>query len=95
MGSGVAFRIRSEELGKLREDLATEFHGLLSAQDAAGWIPHVTIQSKVAASEARELRHRLERSFRPRPIRISGLQLLRYVEGIWEPLGRWRFRSVS
>jgi 2'-5' RNA ligase len=96
LGNGVAFRIRSEELDRLREELAAEFHGLLGAQDGAGWVPHVTIQNKVARGQARKLLRQLETSFQPRPLAIAGLQLFRYLDsGEWEALGRWSFRRSS
>ena len=55
LGGGVAFRVVSDELDAIRDDIADHFHGLLCAQDAAGWRPHVTIQNKVAPREARAL----------------------------------------
>jgi len=95
LGSGAAFRIRSEGLDTLRAALADEFRGLLGAQDGAGWVPHVTIQNKVARSEARQLLREMEGAFRQWALPITGLQLFRYLEeGRWELLGRWAFRAV-
>jgi hypothetical protein len=93
LGGGVAFRIVSSDLDRLRRELAQHFHGLLSAQDAGGWRPHVTIQNKVAPNEARSLKARLEADFRPRPLAISGLGLHRYLGGPWEKLGIYAFRG--
>ncbi|QIL02546.1 2'-5' RNA ligase family protein [Sphingomonas sinipercae] len=95
LGGGVAFRIRSAELDAVREELASAFHGLLTAQDSGGWAPHITIQNKVEPAAARELMTSLERSFEPRPLSIRGLLLFRYLGGPWEPLGNWQFRGVS
>ena len=53
LGGGVAFRVVSPDLDRIREELADDFHGLLGAQDCGGWRPHVTIQNKVAPKEAR------------------------------------------
>ena len=36
----------------------------------------------------------LEQGFEPRPLRISGLGLHRYLGGPWEPLGIYKFRGV-
>ena len=47
LGGGVAFRVVSDELDRVRDQIADHFHGMLSAQDSAGWQPHVTIQNKV------------------------------------------------
>jgi len=93
LGGGVAFRVASVELDALRRSLAADFHGLLGAQDAGGWRPHVTIQNKVPAKEARALFDRLERDFRPRPLGIAGLGLHRYLGGPWERLETYRFRG--
>ena len=93
LGGGVAFRVVSDELDAIRYELADDLHGLLSAQDSGGWRPHVTIQNKVAAKTASQLVQALERDFRPRPLRISGLGLHRYADGPWETLGMWKFRG--
>ena len=90
---GVAFRIASTDLDRIRRELATDFHGLLSAQDAGGWRPHVTIQNKVAPKEARSLMSRLDAEFRPRPLAVSGLGLHRYLGGPWEELAVYSFRG--
>ena len=93
LGGGVAFRIRSEELDELREQLAGIFHGLLGPQDAHGWRPHITVQNKVPNREAQALVAELERDFRPRPLKIAGLALHRYLGGPWQKLAGWRFRG--
>lgn len=95
LGGGVAFRIVSDELDAIRAELAEIFHGLLSAQDGAGWRPHVTIQNKVAPKVARALRDELERGFVPRPLAIAGLGLHRYLGGPWEKLAIYKFRGAS
>lgn len=92
LGAGVAYRIVSPGLESVREAIADHFHGGLTAQDAGGWRPHVTIQNKVTSSDAKALLGSLERSFEPRPLEITGLVLHRYLGGPWERLGRWAFR---
>jgi 2'-5' RNA ligase superfamily len=94
LGGGVAFRVVSEDLDRIREDLAEAFHGMLGAQDARGWRPHVTIQNKVSNREARALAKALEAGFMPRPLTIHGLGLHRYAGGPWETLRLWPFRRV-
>ena len=94
LGGGVAFRVASDDLDRLRDELADRFHGLLGAQDAGGWRPHVTIQNKVAPKRARELLSTIERNFIPRPLRISGLGLHRYLDGPWETLAVYPFRGA-
>lgn len=93
LGGGVAFRVVSPDLGRIHDELAEHFHGLLSAQDAGGWRPHVTIQNKVAPKEAWALKSRLERDFLPRELAIGGLGLHRYLDGPWERLAIYSFRG--
>jgi hypothetical protein len=93
LGGGVAFRIVSTDLDRIRGELVADFRGLLSAQDAGGWRPHVTIQNKVTPKEARELMRRLDADFRPRPLAISGLGLHRYLGGPWQELAAYSFRG--
>ena len=94
LGGGVAFRIASPDLNRIRDELADHFHGLLSAQDSGGWRPHITIQNKVPPKEARALKARLESDFRPLPLAISGLGLHRYLVGPWEKLAVYAFRGL-
>lgn len=93
LGGGVAYRVVSPDLDRMREELAAHFRGLLSAQDAGGWRPHVTIQNKVPPKVARALLAQLERDFRPRPLRISGLGLHRYLGGPWKEIAVYSFRG--
>lgn len=94
LGSGVALKVHSPALDRIRDDLAGEFHGLLSAQDRGPWAAHVTIQNRAEARAARALLREIRESFEPRPLKIAGLALVRYVEGPWEPLASWRFRGA-
>jgi len=94
LSSGVAYRVVSDDLEEIRDSIADHFHGLLSGPDATGWRPHITIQNKVAAREAKALLDELERNFRPRPLGISGILLHRYCGGPWETLARFPFRGA-
>jgi hypothetical protein len=91
LGAGVAFRIESPELADIRERLADAFAPMLTPQDRAGWRPHVTIQNKVAPTEAKALLRALAADFSPRPVSIAGLASWRYRGGPWEPLSRHMF----
>ena len=93
LGGGVAYRVVSPELEQIRARLAAQFRGLLTAQDSAGWRPHVTVQNKVPSSTARALQSRLESDFRPRPLGIAGLGLHRYLDGPWEQVALFPFRG--
>lgn len=93
LGRGVAFRIKSEELERLREGIADHFHGELTQQDKQGWRPHVTIQNKVDPAVARETLALLKSVSAARPVIISGLGLHRYLGGPWEDVARYPFRG--
>ena len=93
LGGGVAFRVASEELDRIRAEIAEHLAGLLTAQDRAGWSAHVTIQNKVSVKESLQLFAALERGFRPRPLAIGGLGLRRYLGGPWENIATYPFRG--
>ena len=93
LGGGVAFRVVSPALDRIREELADGLHGLLGAQDAGGWRPHITIQNKVAPRVARALKEQLERNFSPRPVAVAALGLHRYLGGPWERVAAYPFRA--
>lgn len=93
LGGGVAYRVVSPDLDRIRRELAEGMHGMLTAQDAAGWRPHVTIQNKVAPKVARALREQLEAGFERRPLGVRGLGLHRYLGGPWEPMAIYPFRG--
>ena len=95
LGGGVAYRVASPDLDRMREELTQGLHGLLGAQDSGGWQPHVTIQNKVQPKAARALIASLERDFMPRPLAISGIGLHRYLGGPWDNLAIYSFRGVS
>jgi 2'-5' RNA ligase len=92
MGQGVGLSLRSPRLLALREALATEWWPWLTNQDRAGYRPHVTLQNKVSAAEARKTQQAVAASFRPFTIRGLGLHLWRYVGGPWEDAQLFRFR---
>jgi hypothetical protein len=93
LGGGVAYRVVSAGLDRIRDELAEAFHGLLGVQDNAGWRPHITIQNKVPGKAARALIASLERDFAPRPLAISGLGLYRYLGGPWQRIALYQFRG--
>lgn len=93
LSGGVAYRVASDDLDRIRERLSQALQGLLSAQDAGGWRPHVTIQNKVAPRVARELLQQLESDFFERPLTISALGLHRYLGGPWDRLAIYPFRG--
>ena len=93
LGEGTALRIESEELEEMRHGLADGLSGLLSAQDAGRWTPHVTIQNKVEPKEARRLQSALRGRYEGRTVVIRGLALWRYLGGPWQAVRDWSFRG--
>jgi hypothetical protein len=93
LGGGVAFRIVSDELDAIRAELADAFRGHLTQQDSHGWRPHITVQNKVTAADARLLHDRLARGFSPRPLGLLGLAYDIYDGGPWLPGRRYPFRG--
>jgi 2'-5' RNA ligase len=93
LGQGTAFRVESDALAAIRDDLADAFHGLLMPQDLAPWRPHITIQNKVAPRVARALQQQLTAGFERRALPIRALASWRYLDGPWEPLKAHPFRK--
>jgi 2'-5' RNA ligase len=92
LGEGTALRVESDELVRIREELAETFHGLLTPQDQASWRPHVTIPNKVVRREARALQKQLRATLKSRPLAIRAFAAWRYRDGPWEPIRTWPFR---
>lgn len=93
LGTGTALHLTSPEMLALRSDLAAQFHGLLTLQDAHEPRLHVTIQNKVSSQAARDLQRRLSAQIEPRAFTFPGLALHRYRGGPWEFVKRWPFRG--
>jgi 2'-5' RNA ligase len=92
LGRGVAYTLRSAELGALRDGLASAWEPWLTRQDRQRHAPHVTVQNKVEPAVARALHERLGASFAPWSAGARGLGLWRYLGGPWEPVVGHPFR---
>jgi len=95
LGRGVAYRIVSPELERLRERLAEAFAPWLVAQDRAPFRPHVTVQNKVAPDAARALLDELQQGFEPFDALAEGLLVWRYRGGPWERLSFAPFTTLG
>jgi 2'-5' RNA ligase len=91
LGRGVAVRVRSEQLDRVRAELAEMFAAVLIPQDQASWRAHVTLQNKVTPDEARALLRRLEAEHVPSATRVVALASWFYRDGPWELRRRHRF----
>jgi 2'-5' RNA ligase len=84
LGAGVAFSIANNELAAARASLKLAFSSWLGPQDKQKWQPHITIQNGVPRRSADRLYGELLAGFRPQPIRITGFDLWRYLDGPWD-----------
>lgn len=93
MGRGTAIRLASPALIAVRDRLAEQFYGLLTAQDAHRPRLHVTVQNKVEPKEAKALQAELITRVEPRDLTFRGLGLYRYRGGPWEYVRDFTFRA--
>lgn len=92
-GRGVAYRLASADLDRLRGQLAEAFSPWLTRQDQALFRPHITIQNKVEPADAKQLLEYLKLVFEPFDILAEGLLVWRYLDGPWEAIDRIPFDS--
>lgn len=90
---GTAIRLSSPGLLEFREAIAEHFHGMLTAQDSSPPRLHLTVQNKVAPSEAKALQAALAGIVQPERFAFPALALHRYRGGPWEFIRRWPFRG--
>lgn len=95
LGRGVAYVLSSSDLEAARERLAAGWRPWLGPQDRQRFSPHVTVQNKVPAAEARKLHEQLRVDFTPFEVRGEGLLLWRYLGGPWELVRQYPFGSAS
>lgn len=92
LGQGVAVDVTCPELLQLRQQLATQWHTWLSPQDQQRYRPHITIQNKTTANEARHLYEQLSHDWQPLAGYGEGLLLWYYQGGPWELAGEFLFQ---
>jgi 2'-5' RNA ligase len=95
LGFGSAYQIDSEDLSGLRSGLASEWRDHLKRQDAQPFRPHITIQNKVDAADAKALYAALFATFEAFDVTATGLLLWRYRGGPWELVREFRFGVSS
>jgi 2'-5' RNA ligase len=91
LARGVAVEVETPELIALRRRLASLWSGWLGAQDRQGYRPHITVQNKVAAEQARKLYAVLTADWQPFEAAGERLLLWRYLGGPWELVDEQRF----
>lgn len=91
LGFGVAVRVASSELVRLRGDAMATMGGDFSRQDSQRWSPHVTIQNKAHPDAARALHRSLAGAFAGREGAATALLVWHYLGGPWRLAGRLAF----
>lgn len=94
LDSGTALGVFCPDLVGLRERIADHFHGLLTGGDAVAARLHITIQNKVDRPTARALQRLLAASWQAIDTTVPALAVHRVTDGVWQPVGTWRFRPV-
>ena len=84
IGKGVAYKIDSSTLVHLHKKLQREWVEKLTTQDQQGLWPHVTVQNKVTAEEAKETLQQIQKDFTPFSAYATGVTLWRYLNGPWQ-----------
>jgi 2'-5' RNA ligase len=95
LGNGVAIDIDSAELHARRAHLLDVIRGSLTRQDQRPFRPHVTIQNKVAAEEARALYKSIGSSFEPWHGEGTALLIWQYLGGPWQSEFQLAFNGVA
>jgi 2'-5' RNA ligase len=83
-GTGVAYRLVSDELQALHVTLQAAFEPWLVKQDRQPLRPHITIQNKVTAFKAQQLYEQLQEEFTPFDIKTVGFKTWLYLKGPWK-----------
>jgi len=94
LGRGVAYRIKSNELIGLHEDLREEWLTWLTPQDKKKLNPHITVQNKVDAATANTLYHELAAANYPLTAVGIGLTLWAYKGGPWHKIKDYSFKPA-
>ena len=94
-GRGSIVEIESPPLISLRNKLANHWSDWLTSQDKQKITPHVTIQNKVNAEEARRLYEKLRESWQPRTGTATALQLWHYKGGPWQLANEFDFYKIA
>jgi hypothetical protein len=92
LGAGVAYRIESDGLMRVYQNIKQHFSPYLIPQDKQPFRPHITIQNKVAIPQAEALFNRLNEDFKPFIINGNALQLWTYLGGPWRYEHTFSFR---
>lgn len=95
IGRGTIVEIESPPLVSLRNKLANHWSDWLTPQDRQKFVPHVTLQNKVAPEEARHHYAKLKESWQPQSGKTIALQLWHYKGGPWQLANEFHFYAAT
>ena len=91
IGNGVAFKMESKRLQEIHLGLQKRWWNYLTPQDKQGLWPHITVQNKVPALEAKKLQAELAKDFKVFEISGLGFDLWEYHGGPWRHVQTFLF----
>jgi len=91
IGRGVAYKMESKSLLQLHKQMQQKWEPWLTPQDKQTLWPHITVQNKVSAVEAKHTLTVLQASFQPFTSYGLGFSLWAYEGGPWRFLHNFLF----
>ena len=91
LGRGVAYTLDGLELESVYRVLSFSFAALLTPQDRQKFRPHVVIQNKSTAEDAKALLAELQAGFQSFRVEAHGLDFWHYRNGPWELARQFNF----
>jgi len=95
LGRGVAYKIKSDELIRLQNNLEKHWLEWLTPQDKQKFNPHITVQNKVDVATANGFHQELSSSFHTFTAEGIGLSLWEYKGGPWLKIKDYAFLAAS
>jgi hypothetical protein len=83
-GKGMLFYIESPPLLDMHRKLASRWDKWLIPQDRQGYKPHIVVQNKTLAEQAKVDFLEMQSNFRPMVVRAESLVLWQYLHGPWQ-----------
>lgn len=95
LGKGSAMTIESDDLLKLRANLANKWFAWLTPQDGQKFQPHITVQNKTEPAEAKILFEKLSADWKEKTGGGEGLSLWHYENPRWRLAETMSFQSFN
>ena len=95
LGGGVAISLEAPALLQLQQTLAQRWSDWLTRQDSQSYRPHITIQNKVSAEEAKQTYAELNERWQTIQGYGEGLLLWHYLKGPWQLAREFSFIEAA